>query len=383
MKQIIWLVIIVLVIWGLSGLAGNKKETSNPAPQVQDTVQQTGPIKIGFIGPLSGDAASMGNPASKAVQLAVKEVNDAGGVNGRKVELIAEDGKCNAKAGSDAGAKLISADKVDVIVGGLCSGETSAFGPNAMKNKVVTFSYLSSSPALSSLGKYFFRDYPSDTFQGSYAADYVYNKLGKKKVAVVYSNTDWGTGVKSVFVEKFKALGGTVVLDEGVTQETRDFRTVLSKVKTSGAEFMFVPMYTEASIPFMKQVKEAGLKLGILGADAWADTKLQEQAEPSLGAMYVEVRTGSSKEFTDKFTAMFPNEKIAVGTAQAYDATNIILSALKKVGTGNPDALASEIRATKYNGISGFIAFDQNGDMTEANYLVNKLLGKGKVEEVK
>ncbi len=133
----------------------------------------------------------------------------------------------------------------------------------------------------------------------------------------------------------------------------------------------------------MKQVKESGLKIGILGGDAWADTKLQEQADGTIGAMYVEVKTGSSKEFVDKFTAMFPSEKIAVGTAQAYDAANILFAALKKTGTSNPDALADEIRASKYNGISGYIAFGQTGDMTEANYLVNKLLGNGKVEEVK
>lgn len=373
-KVLIWIVVIGLVVWGLSAVSGSKTEMSS---------KETGPIKVGFVGPLTGDASSMGVPANKAVQLAVKEVNDAGGINGRKIELITEDGKCNTKTGSDAGAKLISADKVTAIIGGLCSGETSAFGPNAMQNKVVTISYLSSSPALSNLGKYFFRNYPSDTFQGAYAADYVFNKLGKKKVAVVYSNTDWGTGVKTVFVEKFKSLGGAIVLDEGVTQEARDFRTVLSKVKISGAEFVFVPMYNEAAIPFMKQVKESGIKVGILGGDAWADTKLQEQADGTLGAMYVEVKTGTSDEFSNKFTTMFPEEKVSVGTAQAYDATNILLNSLKKIGTENPDALAEEIRSVKYNGVSGYIAFGPTGDMTEASYLVKKLLGNGKIEEVK
>ena len=378
-KALIWIVVIGLVIWGLSSVAGKSKvntTTSNEA-------NKTAPVKIGFVGPLTGDASSMGVPANKAVQLAIKEVNDAGGINGRKIELITEDGKCNTKAGSDAGAKLISADKVTAIIGGLCSGETSAFGPNAMQNKVVTISYLSSSPALSNLGKYFFRNYPSDTFQGAYAADYVFNKLGKKKVAVVYSNTDWGTGVKTVFVEKFKSLGGTIVLDEGVTQDARDFRTVLSKVKSSGAEFAFVPMYNESAVPFLKQVKESGIKIGILGGDAWADTKLQEQVDGTLGAMYVEVKTGTSDEFSNKFTTMFPGEKVSVGTAQAYDATNILLNALKKIGTENPDALAEEIRSVKYNGVSGYIAFGPTGDMTEASYLVKKLLGNGKVEEVK
>lgn len=225
--------------------------------------------------------------------------------------------------------------------------------------------------------------YPSDTFQGAYAADFVFNKLGKKKVAVVYSNTDWGTGVKSVFVEKFKSAGGEIVLDEGVNQEARDFRTILTKVKSSGAELVFVPMYNEAAIPFMKQVKESGLKIAILGGDAWADTKLQQQADGTLGAMYVEVKTGASDEFSNKFIALFPGEKVAVGTSQAYDATNILLNAIKSVGTANPDNLADTIRASKYNGISGYVEFDKNGDMIKADYYVKKLLENGKVEEVK
>jgi branched-chain amino acid transport system substrate-binding protein len=378
MKKLVVVIVVVLavfVIWN------TVKAPKGGVPSQQ--VQNTEPIKIGVVGPLTGDISSLGVPAAKAVELAVNEVNSKGGINGRKVELIIEDGSCTTKKATDAGSKLINIDKVVAIVGGFCSGESSAFGPVAMQNKIIMISPVSSAPSLSHLGKFFFRDYPSDEFQGKYAAEYLYNKLGAKKVAVVYTNSDWGTGVRNVFEREYKALGGEIVLSEGATQDTRDFRTVVGKVKSSKADYLYLPLFPEGSITLMKQMKEAKVSMKIFGADAWADTQFQSSFDPSFDAIYVEVATGSSDEFTNKFMAAYPDLKIGVGTAQAYDAANIILNAIKQIGTDNPDALADAIRSVKYDGISGHIEFDQNGDMTQANYVVKKLLGKGKVEEVK
>ena len=371
MKKIAWLVVIVFVVYALVSMVGKSSPSAT-----------SGTIKIGFVAPLTGDAASIGQPVSKAVELAVKEANDAGGINGNKIELIEEDGACNTKKASDAGSKLISIDKVVGIIGGLCSGESSAFGPNAMQNKVVMISPASSAPALSKLGKYFFRVYPSDEFQGKFAAEYIFNTMKIKKVAVIYTNTDWGTGIRAVFVNRFKELGGSIVLDEGTAQESRDFRTTLAKLKTSGAELVYVPIFPEGTVALMKQLKEAAIKVKVFGADAWSDTKFKTDVDGSFEAQYVEVKTGSSEDFTSKFMKAYPDQKIGIGTAQGYDATRILLNAIKSVGTEDGDKLASTIRATKFDGISGHIEFDQNGDMTEANYVIKKLLGNGKVEEV-
>lgn len=364
-----------MVVWLAMTMGGDKVNTNK--------AENNEPIKIGYIGALTGDVSSLGASSASATEFAVKKFNDAGGINGRKIELIKEDGACNAKTASNAGTKLIDVDKVVAIIGGLCSSETLAFGPKAMQNKVVMISYLSSSPALSKLGKYFFRDYPSDSYQGKYAAEYIYNKMGIKNVAVVYHNSDWGTGVREVFVSRFKELGGSIVLDEGVSQESRDYRTIVSKVKASKAELLFTPTYTEGGLVFLNQIKDSGLKIKIFGADAWGDTKFQEQVSGSLGAIYASPKTPDSKEFVDKFTKAYPDQKVGTGVRQAYDATNILLNAIKKVGTSNPDKLAATIRATDIQGVSGHIAFDANGDMTEAEYVLTKLLGAGKTEEVK
>lgn len=377
-KTVIWIVVVVIVVWLIS--AGMK---SSPAQEgAKNESVNKGPIKIGFVGPLTGDMSSIGVPMRKAAQLAIDEVNEQGGINGQQVQFIAEDGRCTPAPASSAGQKLISVDKVTAIVGGACSGETAAFGPNAMQNKIVMVSPISSAPDLSKLGKYFFRDYPSDLFQGKFSAEYVYNVLAVRKVAILYSQSDWGSGVEKVFSERFKELGGSIVLEEGVAQEARDYRTEISKVKASKAELLYAPTYTEGATPLLAQIMNSGIKIKILGGDTWGDTKFQSAVSGSLGAMYVEVKTDVPQDFTTKFNSKYPEEKVSAGVPQAYDAAMIILNAIKKVGT-NPDALADEIRSTNIQGVSGAISFDENGDIRSANYRVKKLLGNGKTEEVK
>ena len=125
----------------------NTNPTPTPAPVVD-----TSPIKIGWIGPLTGDLASLGQDAEKATEVALDEVNAAGGINGRPLQLVPQDSKCNPKDASDAGNKLINVDKVSVILGGLCSGETTAVAPVAEQNHVVMISPCSSAPNITFLG---------------------------------------------------------------------------------------------------------------------------------------------------------------------------------------------------------------------------------------
>ena len=145
-KALGWLIAIIIVV--LIVMAVSKGGNSN-----------IGPIKIGFIGALTGDVSGLGTASQAAVQIATDEINGSGGINGRQIQVIYEDGQCLPGPATSAASKLISIDKVAGIIGGLCSSETSAFAPQAMQNKVVAISYCSSAPALSSMGKYFFRTY--------------------------------------------------------------------------------------------------------------------------------------------------------------------------------------------------------------------------------
>ena len=205
-QKIVWWVVGIVVVVGLVWWGVSKNSGSGNV------------IKIGWIGPLTGDVSSIGTVNKAAVQVAVDEVNAAGGVNGKQIQMFYEDAQCNAQLAVSAAQKLVSIDGVGIIISE-CSTETSAFGPMAMQDKVIVFSPVSSAPSLSQLGKYFFRDYPSDSFAGKFEADYAYNKLGARKVAILYHVSDYGTGLKDVFTQEFQSLGGTIVDVEGASAD--------------------------------------------------------------------------------------------------------------------------------------------------------------------
>lgn len=366
-----WVVIAVIVIgggWWL--LRAHPAATSNE------------PIKIGFIGPLTGDAAAFGIPQKAAVQLAVEEINAAGGLNGAPVTVVYEDGQCSPTNATNAVQKLINIDHVIAIIGGTCSAETSALGPIAMQNKVIELSPSSSAPNLSNLGKYFFRAYPSDALQGGFGAKYVYTKLGARKVAVLYQNSDYGTGIKNVFEEQFKALGGTIVEEEGAPQTETDYRTQLSKIKAANPDLIYVAFQSPGGVKAaMPEAKALGIKVTIFGADAWDDPSVAP-AVSGNGTLYYSVPMNNvPDDFKTKILAITGSEEVPVGSTNAYDEVKILAAAIAQVGT-DPDKLADAIRAVSYDGISGHIEFDQNGDVKDAGYLVKQIAnGKAVVVE--
>lgn len=370
--KILGIVIGLVVLVGLSSTLFSNKGAS----------QGTGPITIGFIAPLTGDAASLGTVEKAAVEIAADEINASGGINGRELRVVYEDGKCAARDATSAATKLITQDKVTAIIGGLCSTETAAFGPFAMQNKVLIVSPGSSAPNLSQLGKYFFRDYPSDAFQGKFAAEYAYDKLGARKIAVLYHVSDYGTGIKNVFVQEFTKLGGEILAEEGAEQAATDYRTQLSKIKSARPDYIYVPLYPAGATAMFKQARELGITAKFLGGDALSDIKLHDDIKTlGLDILFTQLQTVPTEEFNKKVIAKTGGEEVPVYAATAYDAMYVLANALKVAGT-DPDALAETIRGEQYDGVTGRIAFDENGDVTRAGYSVYRI-ANGSAAEVK
>ena len=361
----IWGIVVLVIV-----LAGGWYFLTNKSG---GAASETGPIKIGFIGPLTGDGTAIGTASMNAFQLAVADINDKGGINGRQLEVVYEDGKCNAGAALGAANKLINADHVSVIAGAACSTETSAFAPSAMQAKIPVLSYCSSAPTLSKTGKYFFRNYPSDAYQGKFAANYLYNTLKARKVAVLYHISDYGTGIKDVFEQEFKTLGGEIVAEEGTVQTATDYRTQLSKIKSANPDYIFSATYPQGGTAMLKQAKELAIKTKFLGSDAWGDNKLWADVS-GLGEdlLYTNPKVNSSDDFRTKLLAKTGGKEIPLCAPQAYDAAYILAGALKSSGT-DPDKFADALRATKYDGVSGHIEFDQNGDLVGASYVVMRI----------
>jgi len=377
-KGLVGIIVLILVIVGLSFWAS--KSGQKPTEPVVPPAP-TGPIKIGFIGPLTGDAANIGQNSKAAVEIAVEEVNASGGVNGRPLEVIYEDGQCNGKAAASAASKLIDIDKVPVILGGACSGETSSFTGLAEQAKTVVLSYCASAPALTQAGDYIFRNVPSDNFQGVFVADYIFNKLQKTKVVVLYVQSDYGVGIKDVFVTKFKELGGTIVAEEGYEQVSRDLRSQLTKIKAAKPQLLYFIGYTEASIPGLKQAAELKLNLPIFGSDAWDDNKIwTEVGAVGEGVMYSIPFSPLSDEFKAKMKAKLGSDTLTICSPNAYDGVKLLAGAMAQVGTDATAIKDAFYRASYTGGVSSpEIRFDQNGDLVGANYVV-KVVKNSKAE---
>lgn len=366
--KIIWGIVAAVILIGGIWYASSRKSVMN----------EKEPIKIGIMGPLTGDLASLGQNSKLAVDIAIEEINQAGGINGRLLQVIYEDTKCNPKDGADAGAKLMNVDHVSAIIGGVCSSETLAVAPIAEQTKTVVLSHCASAPSVSNAGDYIFRVYPSDSFQGKYLASYVFNNLGVKKAAILFCLSDYCEGLRSTFRKGFEELGGQIVSEEGYEQSARDLRSQLTKIKKANPDGIYFASYTEAAIPGIKQFKEMGMNAKLFGADAWDDPKIWDSVGAAGNGSLFTVVAPSAKGFQEKFSNKTGKNDLTICAPQAYDAINIIANIMKKVGT-NGESIKNELYAVKnYQGVSGLINFDSNGDLSSGNYII-KVVKDGKV----
>ncbi len=371
-KIVIWLIVIVIVIVVGASLSKKGGDTG------------TGPIKIGFIGPLTGDTAGIGENVRAAVEVARDEINAAGGVKGRQIEVVFEDGQCDPKAAVNAGNKLISVDKVVAIVGGLCSSETLAVAPIAEQAKVPLVSYASTNPKITDAGDYIFRFTPSDLFQGKFAAEYLLKTMKKEKVGILYCLSDWCTGIKDVFKQSFVDAGGKVVAEEGYQQEAKDLRSQITKIKAAKPDVIYFLGYSEASIVGLKQLQELGVKVPIFGGDAWDDAKIAEGAgKAANGAMFsVTAAKEYAKSFVDAMKAKNADKELNNYSGRGYDILKVFADIMGRVGVDSIKIKDELYKVKDYQGIADTYTLDAKGDLATANFSVKKFQD-GKVLLVK
>ncbi|MFM1655629.1 ABC transporter substrate-binding protein [Brevibacillus sp. B_LB10_24] len=335
-------------------------------------------LRIGVAAPLSGASAQDGQAIKKGAELAVKMANDAGGVNGKKIELVAEDDKTDPKEAAIVANKLATDSSILAVVGHFNSSATLAGAPIYNKNKIVEISPGSSSPAVTDAGPYTFRVITTDAFQGEYVAKWTAEE-GFKKVAVIYENTDYGLGLADVYKKAVEANGGQVVAMESyILGQTKDFSPILTKIKQQNPDLLFVGgLYNEAAL-IAKQSKTLGLNVPFMGVDA-----LYSNALIDLGGDAVEgfllpgfFNSSSEKENVKAFVKAFEDaykESPSTYAAYAFDATQIIIKAMKEKGADR-QSIADYLTTLKgYEGVTGVHDFDENGDvMKEPEKLIVK-----------
>jgi len=370
-KGVLWIVVIVLVVWGIVSMSKKDGETSAET------------IKLGFVGPLTGDLANMGENARAAVGIAVDEINAAGGVMGKNLEVVYEDDACTGATGASAVSKLINTDKVVAVMGGLCSGATLGEAPVSEAAKVVQISYCSTNPTISQAGDYIFRDVPSDLFQADYAATYLV-KNGKKNVALLSTKNDWGDGLGKAFSEAFAKAGGTIVIAETFDPASKDLKAQLTKIKAKNPDAVYFAGYTDASIAGLKQAKELGMTSQFFGADAWDDTKIwSELGTLGNGAMFTVVGTNTSAEFKAKMKEKLGKDDLVYCSNYAYDAVKVLAQVMESAKSSDSTAVKDGLYKAVFTGGVGSkeLKFDANGDPVSANYVV-KIVKDGKAEEM-
>lgn len=346
-------------------------------------------IQFGFIGPLTGDGASYGQSEKNAVELAVKEINEKGGVNSKLLEIVYEDGKCEGIGSVTAANKLINLDKVKVILGGICSGETLAVSPITEENKVILFSAFSTNADITKAGDFVFRNAPSDLEGGKQAAEMVFND-GHRKAAVLSENTDYAQGVRNVFKEHFKALGGEITADEVYEPEDKDYRTQITKIKQSlpGAVF-FSPQTGVSAGLSVKQTKEQKVNVPYYGTVLFSGGDALTNGGDALNGLKFVDAPGLSEDnpkavsFLGKYLQNYPEPSSDYMVGARYDSVYLIAEAIESCEEVDTTCIRNYLyNLVEYDGVIGKYRFDQNGDLVGIKYIIKQIVG-GEIVELK
>ena len=303
-------------------------------------------LKIGVTGPLTGDYAQYGLAVKYGAELAAAEINAAGGINGIKIEILAEDDVA-APEGAQNGYNALMDKGMKLSLGSVTSGACAAFLGEAKNDNM--FMLTASATAVEAIdGDNAFRVCFSDPAQGTVSADYIADNKLASKVAIIYDSSDaYSTGIYEKFDAQAKAKGLNVVATESFTQNTKtDFSAQIQAVKTSGAELLFLPIYYSEASLILSQAKNAGLNVIFFGCDGLDGILGMDNFDKSLaeGVMLLTPFTPTATDertqnFVKNFTAKYDKTYLNQFGADAYDAIYIIKAAIEKAGvTADMDA---------------------------------------------
>ncbi|HOC29456.1 MAG TPA: ABC transporter substrate-binding protein [Treponemataceae bacterium] len=343
-------------------------------------------IKIGGIFPLSGAVAVYGTEARNGVQLAVEEINAAGGINGQTVQLIAEDDEGNPEKSVSAYKLLTTRDGAKLFIGSLTSGCTMAITSLAQAQKVVVVAPAATAPAVTDAGNFIFRVCFIDPFQGKVGAKFAFENLGLKKAAVLYDvGNDYSVGLFDNFKAGFEAAGGTIVAAESYNTGDKDFNAQLTKIKNANPEVVYLPDYYSTVALIAKQLRAQGLNVPIVGADGW-DGIVDNAGDEMLNGFYSnhyasDSTDGKVIDFVKKYSEKF-NATPTSFAALAYDAMYVIKDAIIASGSADPVKVQAALEKTKGSYLTGNLSFDEKRNPTKSAVMLEIVKRDGKLVPV-
>ena len=362
-------------------LAGCNKPSSVPG-EGGDT------IKIGEFASMTGSEATFGQSSHNGTLLAIEDLNAAGGILGKKVELLMEDDQSQAGQPATVVRKLISRDGVVAILGEVASSRSLEAAPICQQNKIPMISPSSTNPKVTQVGDYIFRVCFIDPFQGTVMANFALNTLHLKNVAVLTDvKSDYSLGLAKFFKEGFIAGGGKIIAEQNYSGGDKDFNAQLTSIKAANPDGIFVPgYYTEVGLIAL-QAKQLGISVPIFGGDGWESSALVSIGGAALEGDYYsthfspENTSPAAQEFVKKYKAKY-NETPDGMAALGYDSAMILAAAIKTAGSTDGTKVRDALAATKnFSGVTGNTTMDANRNATKPAVILTITNGQFKYVE--
>lgn len=339
-------------------------------------------VKIGAIQPISGPISEFGTQTRDAMQIAVDEYNEQGGVLGKQIELIVEDDENNPDKTVNAFNKLVTKDKVVGVLGGLTSKVTLAITSLAQSKKVPLLTPTATNVTVTDAGDYIFRACFLDDFQGAVMAKFATDTLQAKKAALLYDfSNDYSKGLAQSFKDNFAKFGGQNVAEESYNANETDFSAQLTKIKATNPDVLFLPDYYNTVGLIGKQAKNMGLKAIALGGDGWDSVDTDKDAAAALEGCYFSNHYSPNaddqnvKTFVEKFKAKngkTPNALAALG----YDSVKIMVEAIKAANSMDRTKVQQALLKTDVQFVTGKITFNEKRNPIKPAYII-KVTGGG------
>jgi branched-chain amino acid transport system substrate-binding protein len=351
----------LILLWLLAALV-----TPSCAPQKNTEDRST--IQIGFFGDLTGPTFDFGLSAKNGVLMAADEINQAGGINGHKIDIVIEDDKGSPEEAALVTGKLIARYKVIAIIAAGASGNSLAAAPKAQSAHVPLIAPSSTNPAVTQAGDYIFRACFIDAFQGEVMAKFAANTLKAKKAAIMLDfNSPYSRDLTEFFEFSFAKLDGQIVVKQSYSQGDANFRGQLSAIKAANPDVIYIPGYYGDVAIIARQARQLGLTVPLLGADGWDAPELWELGGDALNGSYIsnhysaDDRSETIQKFAHGYRQRYGNLTPDAHAALAYDALRFLAEAIQRAGTTEGPKLRDALAETKnFAGVTGIISMDRD-----------------------
>lgn len=371
-KSILTSISFFLMLLTLSGCDSCTKKSMQSESKNTVLGDDENVIKIGEVSSMTGSEATFGVSTHRGIELAINDINSAGGIKGKKLTLITMDDQSKPDEAATVITKLITQDKVHAILGEVASSRSLAMAPIAQAHKIPMISPSSTNPRVTEQGDYIFRVCFIDPFQGSVMAKFAVDELKSKKAAILRDlKSDYSIGLSDYFEKTFKGLGGEIIADVSYSAGDIDFKSQLTKIRALIEEkgkdaVLFIPgYYTEVGL-IARQARELGIQNALLGGDGWDSPKLKEIGGVAVDGAYFsshyspESRAPSVVSFTNKFKEVYHETPDGLA-AMGYDAVLVLADAMKRAESFSSEHLRKAIAETKdFQAVTDKISIDQN-----------------------